>query len=149
MVSTLLSLGANPSITNAAGKTPFEIAGDRATRDRFRVARHNLGESNWNWDTAKVPKALSESEAHQRDQHEKSEIAEAKAQKAAESKRIADEALKPSLTSKPGGRSMGVAPLKGNVVNDRGLTEDMKIRIERERRARAAEARFAAVGKRT
>ena len=149
MVSALLSLGANPSITNAAGKTPFEIAGDRATRDRFRVARHNLGESKWNWDTAKVPKALSESEAHQRDQQEKSEIAEAKAQKAAESKRIADEALKPSLTSKSGGRSMGITPVKGNVVNDRGLTEDMKIRIERERRARAAEARFAAVGKRT
>ena len=151
MVSTLLSLGANPEITNAAGKTPFEFSGDRATRDRFRLARHTLGETRWNWEAAKVPKPLSEEEVHQRDQKEQSEIAEEKALKAAEAKRIADEALKPnsSTSAKMGGRSMGVGvPPRGNVVNDRGLTEEMKVRIERERRARAAEARLAALGKR-
>jgi len=151
MVSTLLSLGANPEITNAAGKTPFELSGDRATRDRFRLARHTLGETRWNWEAAKVPKPLSEEEVHQRDQKEQSEIAEEKALKAAEAKRIADEALKPnsSTSAKMGGRSMGVGvPPRGNVVNDRGLTEEMKVRIERERRARAAEARLAALGKR-
>ena len=145
IVTALLSLGANPEVTNAAGKTPFEVAGDRATRDRFRVARHSMGESRWNWDVAKIPKPLTEKEALLRDQREQAELAEAKAQKAAETKRIADEALKPSLV-KSGGR--GVAfPNHGNVANDRGLTEEMKIKIERERRARAAEARFAGLAK--
>ena len=147
IVAALLSLGANPEVTNAAGKTPFEVAGDRATRDRFRVARHSMGESKWNWEAAKVPKPLSEKEALLRDQREQAGLAEAKAQKAAESKRIADEALKPSLV-KSSGRCVAV-PKQGNVANDRGLTEEMKIKIERERRARAAEARFASLAKKS
>jgi hypothetical protein len=145
IVAALLSLGANPEVTNAAGKTPFEVAGDRATRDRFRVARHSMGESKWNWEAAKIPKPLSEKEVLLRDQREQAELAEAKAQKAAESKRIADEALKPSLV-KSSGRGVAV-PNQGNVANDRGLTEEMRTKIERERRARAAEARFASLGK--
>jgi len=145
IVAALLSLGANPEVTNAAGKTPFEVAGDRATRDRFRVARHSVGESKWNWEAAKVPKPLTEKEALIRNQREQAELAEAKAHKAAESKRIADEALKPSLV-KSGGRRVSV-PNQGNVANDRGLTEEMRIKIERERRARAAEARFAGLAK--
>lgn len=145
IVAALLSLGANPEVTNAAGRTPFEVAGDRATRDRFRVARHSMGESKWNWEAAKVPKPLSEKEGLLRDQREQAELAEAKAQRAAESKRIADEALKPSLV-KSSGRGVAV-PIQGNVANDRGLTEEMKIKIERERRARAAEARFAGLVK--
>lgn len=145
IVAALLSLGANPEVTNAAGKTPFEVAGDRATRDRFRVARHSMGESKWNWEAAKIPKPLSEKEVLLRDQREQADLAEAKAQKAAESKRIADEALKPSLV-KSSGRGVAV-PNQGNVANDRGLTEEMRIKIERERRARAAEARFARLGK--
>lgn len=145
VVAALISLGANPEVTNAAGKTPFEVAGDRATRDRFRVARHFMGESGWNWEAAKIPKPLTEKEALLRDQREEAEHAEAKAQKAAESKRIADEALKPSLV-KSGGRGVSV-PNQGNVANDRGLTEEMRIKIERERRARAAEARFAGLAK--
>jgi hypothetical protein len=145
IVAALLSLGANPEVTNAAGKTPFEVSGDRATRDRFRVARHSMGESKWNWEAAKIPKPLTEKEALLRDQREQADLAEAKAQKAAESKRIADEALKPSLV-KSGGRGVAV-PNQGNVTNDRGLTEEMRIKIERERRARAAEARFAGLAK--
>ena len=154
IVSTLLSLGANPEITNAAGKTPFELAGDRATRDRFRLARHTLGETKWDWEAAKVGRALSEKEVHQRDEKEQSEIAEAKAQKAAEVKRIVNEALKPnstpSTTAGRTGKNSGIGTLpSGNAASDRGLTDEMKVRIERERRARAAEARFAALGKRT
>jgi hypothetical protein len=148
IVSVLLSLGANPEVTNAAGKTPYEVAGDRVTRDRFRVARHTLGESKWNWESAKVGKPLTEQESQIRDQREQSQLAEAKAQKQAESKRIADEALKPS-TAAGGPRSVGgrIPAQRTNIVNDRGLTDDMRIKIERERRARAAEARFAALTK--
>jgi hypothetical protein len=156
IVAHLLSLGANPQVQNAAGKTPYEIAGDRSTRDRFRLARHTLGDTKWNWEAAKVGKPLTDAEIAVRDDREAREIAEAKALQAALQKRIADEAIKPTkdtnkLLTNPGGGRLGVdkagggvgGPPRGNVANDRGLTEEMKMRIERERRARAAEARFA------
>jgi hypothetical protein len=155
IVSHLLTtLKANPELTNPAGKTAYEIAGDRSTRDKFRLARHTLGEQNWNWDLAKVGKPLTPSESALRDHREQSEIAEAKAQKAAESKRIADEALKPTprgtTTATPsGGRGIGgsVGAIPANIANERGISEDLRTKIERERRARAAEARFAGLSK--
>jgi Ankyrin repeat len=148
IVSALLSLGANPELTNVSGKTSFEVAGDRATRDRFRLARTTLGESKWNWDSAKITKALTEQEVRERDQRDQSELAHAKALKQAESKRIAEDALKPSMESGHGrGLSARLPESRSNTANDRGLTEEMKVRIERERRARAAEARFAALSR--
>jgi len=148
IVSTLLSLGANPELTNAAGKTSYEVAGDRSTRDKFRLARHSLGEQKWNWELAKVGKPLTAQESALRDQREQSQLAEAKAQKAAESKRIADEALKPTHAIAGRGGLGGVgAGIPANIANDRGISEATRVKIERERRARAAEARFAAFAK--
>jgi len=148
IVSTLLFLGANPELPNAAGKTPYEVAGDRSTRDKFRLARHTLGEQKWNWDLTKVAKPLTPQESALRDEREQSQLAEAKAQKAAESKRIADEALKPTHASIGRGGLGGVgAGVPANIANDRGISEETRVKIERERRARAAEARFAALAK--
>ena len=61
---------------NGDGKPAFDLAGDRATRDTFRVARSSLGETKWNWDTAHVPLGLSKSEADERDERERNEIAQ-------------------------------------------------------------------------
>jgi ankyrin repeat and zinc finger domain-containing protein 1 len=139
IVTTLLTLGANPELPNAAGKTAFEIASNRPTRDRFRLARHQLGERRWNWDLAQVGKPLTEMEIQLRDDREQREVADAKAQRAADNKRLADEALKPKMV-----KSGIAAPiLRRNIPSDSGLSEEMRIKIERERRARAAEARFA------
>ena len=148
IVSHILSLGANPELTNAAGKTAYEVAGDRSTRDQFRLARHTQGEQKWNWDLAKVGKPLTPQEFAVRNEREQSQIAAAKAQKAAESKRIADEALKPThaSTGRGGPGSVGTG-IPANIANDRGISEELRIKIERERRARAAEARFAALVK--
>jgi len=150
IVSHLLTLGANPTLLNATGKTPYELSGDRSTRDRFRLARHALGESKWNWDSAKVGKPLTEKEVQIRDEREKSDLEVAKANKLAESKRVAQEALKSgkSITGKSVSHSNTVgAVIPSDRVNDRGISEEMKVKIERERRARAAEARFAALSK--
>jgi len=148
IVSALLSLGANPELTNAAGKTSYEVAGDRSTRDKFRLARHSLGEQKWNWELAKVGKPLTAQESALRDQREQSQLAEAKAQKAAESKRIADEALQPTHASVGrGGLGSVGARIPANIADDRGISEEMRVKIERERRARAAEARIAALAK--
>lgn len=145
-------MGANPTLPNASGKTPFEIAGDRFTRDRFRLARHTLGENKWNWEAAHVGKPLTAQAVAERDAREKTEQQAAKEEKAKENKRIAEEALKTKsangATSSGGGGagSLGIGANSGQVGKDtRGLSEEMKVKIERERRARAAEARFTAL----
>ncbi|KAK7988630.1 40S ribosomal protein S6-B [Apiospora arundinis] len=67
----LLKAGANPTLTNQEGKTAFELAGDRATRDAFRVARDELGEQKWDWEAAKVPPAMKRAEADKREERER------------------------------------------------------------------------------
>jgi hypothetical protein len=145
VVTHLLSTGANPGLLNASGKTAYEIAGDRSTRDRFRLARHNLGEQKWDWAAAHVGKPLAAQAVADRDAREKAEAKSASAERARESKRIADQVLQVGAT---GARNVAAGSLgitnSGQIGREtRGLSEEMKVKIERERRARAAEARFA------
>lgn len=146
--------GADPSVLSEDARTPFSLAGDRATRDAFRLARHTLGESAFAWDTAGVPPPLSKSEAEQRDAAEKSEkAAEDKAEserRKAETERVrkeGEEKEKADREKRLGkGKVIGVGFAKsGAEVREeqaRGLTPEARMRLERERRARAAEERF-------
>jgi len=150
IVTHLLTMGANPGLSNASGKTPYEIAGDRSTRDRFRLARHKLGENKWDWEAAKIGKPLSAQAVADRDARERAEQECAKTERAQESKRIAAEALQDvAKGSGAGGAGSLGMPNSGQIGRDtRGLSDEMKVKIERERRARAAEARFAAISSR-
>ena len=139
--------GADPLLKNQEGKTPFELAGDRSTRDAFRVARSELGEVKFDWDAAKVPPAMSKAEADGRDEREKKEADQKEAERrkteeerlrsegptVAESKRAKANALAAGLTKTPQER---------REEESRGLTPEMRARLERERRARAAEERM-------
>ncbi|KAK8140566.1 hypothetical protein PG984_000632 [Apiospora sp. TS-2023a] len=84
----LLKAGADPTLKNKEGKTAFELAGDRATRDAFRVARDELGEQKWDWEAAKVPPAMKRAEADKREERERkeSESKEAERKKAEEAR---------------------------------------------------------------
>lgn len=154
----LLDLGANPTTVNSVGKTPFDIAGSKSTRDAYRIWRGRDGhESKWDWDAAHVPVALSEEQIQAR----QAQLAAAKAEEEAlennrrqqELERLEVEASQArereerKLESKRGpGRtlamSMGVLGQSSSTSLD-GVTPEMRQKIERERRARAAEARFA------
>ncbi|KAE8148595.1 putative C2H2 finger and ankyrin domain protein [Aspergillus avenaceus] len=149
MVQALLTKAdADPTTVNGEGKTPFELAGDRATRDAFRVARHEIGESKWDWDIAKVPSAVSKSEVDSRVERErKSAEAEEATRRKAEMDRLKKEdAAKEALqTKKAGGRALGSLEKTAEEKREeemRGMTPEMRMRLERERRARAAEERF-------
>jgi len=83
VLALLTKAGADPTLMNDDARTPFTLTGDRATRDAFRVARSELGESAWDWEQAGVPAAITKAEADKRDAQEKSE-------KAAESKAEAE-----------------------------------------------------------
>lgn len=149
----LVKAGANPTLLNGDGKTAFTLAGDRPTRDAFRVARSELGESKWDWEAAGVPTALSRSDADKRDQAEKQEAAaKEESRRKAEEERLKLEGPKVGDSAplgKAAGRGRALAlGAKQKTAQDkreeemRGLTPEMRMRIERERRARAAEERM-------
>ena len=73
VTSLLTKASADPTVKSDEGKTAFDLAGDRATRDAFRLARHQLGESAWSWDDGNVPPALAPPEAEARAQRESAE----------------------------------------------------------------------------
>ncbi|EHY57037.1 hypothetical protein HRR83_002535 [Exophiala dermatitidis] len=151
VLALLTKAKADPTIKNGDGKTPYEIAGDTKTRDAFRIARHQLGESAWDWTQARVPAPLSQEEADAKAQQEKaaSEAAEARRRKA-ELEQIRQEEERRNVNrieKKAGaGKTLAAAIEKTGAEKreeeTRGLTPEMKMRLERERRARAAEERI-------
>lgn len=150
----LVKARADATVKNDDGKSPFEIAGDRATRDAFRLARSNLGESYCDWDAAGVPAALSQQEVDARAARDKeSQAADEAAEKqrrAAEMERIRKEDAEKQTQAQE--KKFG----KGHTIVDkgkmtaqetrmeqaRGMTDEMRMRLEREKRARAAEERM-------
>ncbi|KAL7917576.1 hypothetical protein ACQKWADRAFT_306466 [Trichoderma austrokoningii] len=149
VLGILTRAGANPLLKNTEGKTAFELAGDRPTRDAFRVARSELSEARWDWDSAKVPPAMAKSEADRRDEREKQEADQKEAdRRKAEEERLRAEGPKVS-DAKPRNKNASVVasmiaktPQERREEEARGLTPEMKMRLERERRARAAEERI-------
>lgn len=149
VVSALLTRAqADPTIVNNEGRTPFELAGDRATRDAFRIARHELGESKWDWTAAKVPSAVSKSDVESRADRERiaAEEEENNRRKAGLERLQKEDAERAAKQAyRPGGRTVGAVEKSAAEKRDeetRGMTPEMKMRLERERRARAAEERF-------
>ena len=153
-ISTLLlKAKADPTIRSTEGKTAFELAGDRATRDAFRVARHQLGESAWLWDQTGIPSGLSPAEVEAREKREKAEKA-AEDAKEAERRRQETERLRredqervdETRERKHGaGRTMAGTEKTAAQKREeevRGMTPEMRARLERERRARAVDERI-------
>lgn len=149
----IIKAGANPTLLNGDGKTPFDLAGDRSTRDAFRVARSELGESKWDWEAAHIPAAISRSEAEQRDAREKKEDAKKEEERRkAETARLEEEGPKvvdsgPLGKAAGRGRALALGQVQKTAQEKRdeearGMTPEMRMRLERERRARAAEERM-------
>ncbi|KAI5867829.1 hypothetical protein GGS23DRAFT_612983 [Durotheca rogersii] len=153
LVSGLLAkAGADPTIRNLEGRTAFELAGDRPTRDAFRVARDELGEARWDWEAARVPAALARAETEKRDERERREGERREAERRrAEEQRLRREG--PKVPDRPDGKGRGRSLLDGaggapksaqekREEEARGLTPEQRMRLDRERRARAAEERI-------
>ncbi|KAL8852676.1 MAG: hypothetical protein Q9221_002436 [Calogaya cf. arnoldii] len=148
ILALLMKANADPTTLNAEGKPAFVLAGDRATRDAFRVARSELGEEKWDWASSHIPSPLTKEEAQKRDVTEKEEAdkAEAERRKVEEEKlRKIDEARGADAVRRGGGKALGAVEKTGAEKREeesRGLTPEMRVKLERERRARAAEARM-------
>ncbi|KAI9777134.1 MAG: hypothetical protein M1835_005319 [Candelina submexicana] len=147
ILALLTKAEANPCSTNGEGKTAFDIAGDRSTRDAFRVARHELGEARWDWNAAHVPAPLSKADADKREERDRNEAEKKESERrTAEMMRLKKEGPSDAVSvGKKGGKPLGVGEKTGAEKREeeaRGMTPEMRMRLERERRARAAEERM-------
>ena len=146
VLALLTRAGGDPSEINVDGKTAFDLAGERGTRDAFRVARSELGEEKWNWNAAHIPAPLSKAEADKRDDDERAEAGRAELdRRKAEEVRLRNEVKVVDHGSKKAGRGLGAVEKTAEERREedsRGMTPQMRMMVERERRARAAEARL-------
>ncbi|KAF3903592.1 hypothetical protein AA313_de0203642 [Arthrobotrys entomopaga] len=154
IVLALLTKGeksADPSIKNSAGKTAYDIAGDRATREVFRVARMEAGDGKADWDGLGVGSPLSRKEYDESLEKEKAvrdaEEKERREKETARLKSLPDGGKSAGGSSSRGGKSLAevLGTNVGAMVREeetKGLSEEAKRRLERERRARAAEERM-------
>ena len=153
VISILLSkLHADPSIPDANGKTAFEHCSGRQSRDAFRIARDELGEAAWDWEAAKVPSPLKRKDVEERESQAKLEADEREAnRRQSELHRIKlkeEEQLRSGKTaSERKGKSLLLdkdykSPEEKRQEEVRGMAPTAIARLERERRARAAEERM-------
>lgn len=146
VLALLTKAGVDPSVVNGEGKPAFDLAGDRGTRDAFRVARSELGEEKWKWNVAHVPAPLSKAEADKREERERAEAGKAELERRkAEGDRLRSEIRVIDSGSKKAGRGLVVVEKTAEERREedgRGMTPQIRMMVERERRARAAEARF-------
>lgn len=139
----LTKANANPTALNGEGRPPFDLAGDRATRDAYRVARFELGEDKWNWEAAHCPPPLPKADADRREAERRELGRIESAHRTAETNSLAREKFRSCND-----RASISSPLTMTTVKEereqetRGLTSQMKVTLERERRARAAEERI-------
>lgn len=148
VIALLTKAGADPTIPNAEQQLPFDLAGDRPTRDAFRIARHDLSESSWDWEAAHVPSALSKQEVDSQAERERNAANQAEAERRrAALERLKQEEARSAAQQRrsTGGRVLTSAQKTAAEKREeemRGMTPEMRARLERERRARAAEERI-------
>ncbi len=151
ILALLTKAKADPSIKNGDGKTAYEIAGDVKTHDAFRIARHQLGESACDWSASHVSSPLSQEEADTKNSHDRaaSDAAEAQRRRAdldkihqEEEKRNVNRIERKAGTGKSLAAAVEKTGAEKREEDMRGLTPEQKMRVERERRARAAEERM-------
>jgi hypothetical protein len=140
--------GADPTVKSEEGKTPFDLASDRSTRDAFRVARGIVGEEKWDWDAAGVPTPLSKEEVDKREERERKEKeTQERERREVEEKKLKAQPLPVKEDGKAKKGVLGGLELKKTAQERRedearGLTPEQRARLDRERRARAAEERI-------
>lgn len=133
----LKTMKCDPSVLNKAGKTPYDLSANQSVKLAFRVARSELGEDAYDWDAAHVDSPITREEVEAADTERKREEED-------EKKRLQREELEkkpvvpipqPGTQKKLGGVSMAQ-------VNINSLSDDQRMRLMREQRARAVEARM-------
>lgn len=132
-------------------KRAYDLSASKGIRNVFRRIAYNHPEW-WNWQDARVPSGLSEEMEAEQDR-KKNERRKGLREKMKERERNRAEANpeeevvvkpEPVIAPVPQATREGPQKLGGRVGGEGlgGMTREMRMKIERERRARAAEARL-------
>ncbi|TIB84028.1 hypothetical protein E3Q06_02570 [Wallemia mellicola] len=144
---------------HGGSRTAYELAKGKESRDAFRLAMGRLP-NKWNWiDGARVPSALTPEQLAQsttsaKDKERKKNLRDRMKEKRSareeqESKQKEEEESKERerISKLPSHATTNTLGGASNTLSTTGLSQDVKMKIERERRARAAEARMANLAK--
>ncbi|KAI9665186.1 MAG: hypothetical protein M1831_002196 [Alyxoria varia] len=159
VTALLMRGGADPSVRNGDERTPYEITRDRGTRDAFRIVRFELGEDARDWARSSIPAGISKTEAENRIAQEKAEESQKESKRRQEGlQQLKEEETKKERERRERGeekfeKKMGkgkslMSAREPRTAEERrqeeskGMSEEMVRRLERERRARAAEERM-------
>lgn len=136
MIQTLFNLKIDPTIKNEAGRYASEICLNVNTRRMFQIIRAKLGEDYCKWDELKVGEPKTKEQFESEDKVEEEKIRKEKQQLIQEEldKKTEMELKQPRFQSR--------GKIGGQIAETAGLTEQQKMMLMREQRARAAEARF-------
>ncbi|GMI74079.1 hypothetical protein HRI_001077200 [Hibiscus trionum] len=152
-VLELLEQGLDPCIKDQRGRTPYMLATEKEVRNMFRrFMASNL--EKWDWNSAKVPSALTkemeESQAAKQAEKDSKRKARAKELKklrrAREKKAQAEAAESQSTVAVSQNQAGGASGSKGRQsqpVGAQRISKEEELKIEREKRAAAAERRIA------
>lgn len=138
MIYTLINnTKADPAILNIFGRTPVEVTSDQETKKAFQVSRFKLGEDYCDWTKTKIgpPKSRDEFDKEDELANEKLKLEKQALIQEELSKKTEMELRKPKISSH------GVVGGTPNLNDLTGLSDQQKMRLMREQRARAAEAR--------
>lgn len=148
MIIILLSnMKCNPSIKNKFDKTAWDVAKKTSIKQAFQIARYNLGEEFTDWKTSHIADPLSREQVDIMNK-EKEDLHNAEVRSAIDEQlaSVKDRQLK----EKDGKRGPGVILDPSNISfqqNLNSLTDEQRMKLMREQRARAAEARIRALSK--
>lgn len=139
VVTSLIQWGSDPCLRSNQGQTLGEIASPHEKTSRaLQTLRSQTGESFCDWSAANVGPPMSKEEFLARDTEEKLRLRQERSDEMQKQEEAEKHEKLEKLIAKHGlGRSTG-----GMHNETRGLTEDELRHVERERRARAAEARM-------
>lgn len=136
----IVNLKADPTVLNDMNKTPCQLTSDPNTKRQFQIVRAQVGESfgGIDWEKAKVGPPKSREEFEKEDKAKEAEIISEKKKLHAEAiNNKTDIELKKKQT--PINHLLGISSSLNELG---GLTEQQKMRLMREQRARAAEERM-------
>ncbi|KAI7858014.1 hypothetical protein BDC45DRAFT_603061 [Circinella umbellata] len=162
LVSALLrELNVDPTIKNDLGKTAYEVAKDKETRNAFRRCMCDLPK-HWDWlNEARVPSPLTreaeleqlekdrvrkerDAERRRKIESERQKKEEARMQKKKQEQQLLSSSSPSRTTTKTGPQILGGVGTSSNPsgMNMANMTPEARTRLEREMRARAAEERM-------
>lgn len=151
MVQTLMvQLKADPTIVNLIDKTAYEVAADKETRYSFRLARHLLGEDcGINWELSHILEGMSKEEfdaAKLKMKQEEEEKVKLESEEIRQEHESIVDAIKIKEESKTVKTNLLTGPGMQRVSEEQklsGLSDMQKMKLLREQRFRAIEARMA------